>query len=308
MFKPETDIITQGSNTLLLQHPFEITEQLLVVLSVNGNKRPLTYEQVDRHTIAVVVDATQHATYTLLIRNNHEVSTVALRYQVSHKPKSIAFSSYLSYKNGMIYLHVLSDKLIQHPMTVIVSGELQANVVWVVGQRMLTIPFVRLVESVSYLRYTINGQVCAGYALNKDYFPTQFIKTSTGLKLNSSCDLPLTVRVDDVEIPIQAHQRDVSFTWSSYMKFRVYHEQILLFEQDIQGERMIPKLVVAKNPIRLKIGFPTLENVEVTIKGMDTKLFIEAGNTELEFKPPLAEEIEILSVINARLEQSIWRF
>jgi hypothetical protein len=311
MFTLDDNVIKQGENQLVLTSNYKIDSELVVTLSRNNNKERLAYTQVDAHTIHVSIDAPSYAAYKLLVRNNHELSELNLTYQVATKPDTSSFDSTLSYSNGMLYLHITRSQVVQYPVSISITGDLSHNTTWKVGERVLTIPFIKTVTDVAHFTYSINGQLNGAYVINKDVFPKAFIKTSKGVKLNASCGLPLVLVAGDTTIQLEANQKEVAYTWSGNQVFKLYCNEQLLFEQMIQGTRSVPKLVIAQNPFRLKIGFATLENVEVSIKGLADKLILEAGKTELEFTPPNTEdivEIEVLNVINVKIDQTIWRF
>jgi hypothetical protein len=312
MFHLENNVIKKGNNNLLLVCDSVLEAELLVALSMDNNKRVLPYKLVNEHVVSISLYVEHHADYGLYIRNNHETTVLPLIYQREPSTTAILFTSEVVYKNGMLYLHIRCDKIIRQQFPVNITGDLNSVTQWKVGERTLTVPFVRLVRDKEILVYSINNQPNAACVVNKDYFPKAFIKTTKGLKLSVSCGSPLRVMADQADICILSpEQREVRYTWSGRKTFGLYYEDTLLFEQSIQGERSLPKLVVAQNPTRLKIGFPILEKVEVSIKGITEKLFIEAGKTELEIEPPISSnmtEIQILTATNVILEQTIWRF
>jgi hypothetical protein len=302
--------LSLGENEVIIISNNAIRSDVNVILVCNKQKSIADFK-VEDNIIKVYINVTDSKKYSILIKNGNETYISELICDIPKEEKHYHFNSSLDYSNGLITMTISTNQIITEDYNINIAGDLTRSITWEKGERYLVLNFIRMVKDYSLLRYSINSQMFGSYVINREIFPDKFIRIANGLKLNKSCEYGLSLCVGDEHIEIAPNQRDVHYTWDYTKTFRLMFNNVEIFTQTILNKAVKPELVIVDNPLRLKLGYPTLERVEVKIKQIPHVIVIDAGDTEKEFEivqDKRCVEIEIVNASNVIVNQTIWQF
>lgn len=192
------------------------------------------------------------------------------------------------------------------------TGNLNKEVVWKKGEKIKEIFFQKQILKYEKLLFKINNNIYSKLAINPNFFPSKMSKTMNGIRFDKTLKRNLTLIVDnniDEKLTIQEKSIEYNINWEGKKNFKVYFDNILLFDQDINNGKYLPDLHLVNNPLKAVISHPYYEDVLIEFKGIDKKYIIQAGKTEVEldFKTPGIRKITILNIENAKPIRKNWK-
>jgi hypothetical protein len=293
MWNISNNSIYYGANRLSIIKDSVILENIKIFLLVNNSKTELAYtrlgQQIDFEFIVK-----GDADYKILFKEKNEVYQFDLSLTKEIKLKEIIeIEPSLSYLKGIITLN-LFIKNIKSKHKLVIEGDINRTIE--VNRASSQHTFHHLINDFKTINFKINGFFYSFIVIDCEKFPTKLNKISYGVRLNKVCKYDLTVNVDNSTFLIPAGQTELPFIWDGVKTFTVLFNDNILFSQEINKNNYKPDLILIPDPLRVKIGSPSLNNIEIQIKGYNKLYILEAGKTEMMLDLGLEDGYRIIEI------------
>ncbi len=299
MWSIENSEICCGTNNISIEKISPIIGDIKVFLSKNNKKQLLNY-QLDGNIIQISLEISDKSNYQIIIKEKNETTSIDLVFKEELNDKeTISIEPHLSYLKGILTLN-LNIKNIKSTHTLTISGDI--NKVVEVNRATSCFQFHLLINDFKVINFRINDIIFSQMVIDYEKFPNKLNKILSGVRLNKPSQHDLTIIVDGIEHLIQSGKTEFPYVWDDEKQFDVFIEGYMIFSQTVSKNNYLPELTLISDPLRVKIGSPSLKNIEVYIKGQTNFFVIEAGQTEIPLELNLEEGIrliEISKVINA---------
>lgn len=299
MWSIENSNIQYGVNHICLLKDSPLLENIKIFLIVNNSKIEVSYIRLNQQ-IEFDINVKDNADYKIFIKEKNESFIFDLSLIIESKQiESVEINPILSYLKGVITLQ-LNISNIKSTHKIVIDGDINKTVE--VNRLTSFHTFHHLINDYKVINFRINGIMYSKMVIDYEKFPNKLTKMSYGVRLNKTCNYDLTVSVDDNDFLISKGQTELPYNWENTKVFNIYVEGHFLFTQSLTKANYTPELILLPDPLRVKIGSPSLKNIEIRIKGQDRIFILEAGKTEMTIDLGFDEgyrTIEIEKVSNA---------
>lgn len=308
MWNIENSDITYGTNQIKITKDTSIVGKTAIFLFKNNSKSKIDFT-IENNSISFSFSISECAKYQIVLKEKNETITFPLNLQIVDNIKEeITLTPKLSYLKGILSLS-LEIKNIKSTHRLEITGDINKTID--VNRSKSVHTFHYLINDYKVINYRINNVLYSQMVIDFEKFPSKLAKISNGIKFNKASKYDLLIDIEDAQHLVLAGQTEFTYIWNGEKTFKVYLNGYEIFEQSIKRNNYLPELILVSDPLRVKIGSPSLKNIEVYIKGYDKFFILEAGETELPLNlvlEPGYRNIEIEKVSNATLIKNIYTF
>ncbi|SRR6266403_1954628 len=300
MWSIENSNIYYGVNHICLLKDSPLLENIKIFLIINNSKTEISFVRLNQQIefdINVIDDNTD---YKIFVKEKNESIIFNLSLTTELKQKEfVEIYPILSYLKGVITLQ-LNINNIKSTHKIVIDGDI--NKVVEVNRSVSSHIFHYLINDYKVINFRINGVLYSNMVIDYEKFPNRLTKMTYGVRLNKPCNYDLVISVNSNDFLISKGQTELPYIWENTKTFNVCVEGHILFTQSLTRANYAPELILLPDPLRVKIGSPSLKNIEIRIKGQNKIFTLEAGKTELPLDLGFEEgyrTIEIEKVSNA---------
>lgn len=277
----------------------------IVKLVSNNNKSIIPHTIIDANNIEIIFEVISIMDYKIIITDGLKNMTIPLTLDsLDTKDSAVNFTIDEFYKKGKIYFKLRNQNILTTDYNINISGDLNKNVIWKKNTKDIDINFVHQVIGFKTLNFTINGIKYTKTIINPEKFPNNLIKINNGVRINTSCLYDLVLKTDIDEQIIKAGSFNANINLDNIRWMKLYFRDKLLFEQRINKDKFLPKIIITDNPLRVKLSQTYYEDVHVKIEGFENMFVIPQGDISANITLEKGlRKIVILDAMNATFDK-----